>query len=111
MDEHIYKPTKRGRVIEVDPAIDEAFLDAVAEKTDGFSGRQLAKLVIAYQAAVFGSGTTKLTTGLAEAVLQYKLVHREEEAAKAACLIASICKCRHARAWILTSRASKQFCS
>jgi len=79
MEEHVYKPTKKGRLIEVEESINDAFLDEVAKKTDGFSGRQLAKLVIAYQAAVFGSGTTRLTKGLADAVLQYKLQHRDEE--------------------------------
>lgn len=84
MEEHVHKPTRRGKVIEVDSALDGTFLDNVAERTDGFSGRQLAKLVLAYQAAVFGSGTTKLTPGLAETVLRYKLAHRDEEAVKAA---------------------------
>jgi ATPase family AAA domain-containing protein 3A/B len=84
MDEHIHKPTQRGKVIEVDPSLDEDFLEDVAKRTEGFSGRQLVKLVVAYQAAVFGSGTTRLTKGLAETVLQYKLVHREEDAHKAA---------------------------
>jgi len=84
MDEHLHRPTKKGRVIEVDEAIGDKFLDDIAERTDGFSGRQLAKLVLAYQAAVFGSGTTRLTAGLAETVLTYKLVHRDEEAQRAA---------------------------
>merc|ERR1719235_2522147 len=29
MNEHIHKPTKRGKVIEVDPALDDSFLDDV----------------------------------------------------------------------------------
>jgi len=80
MEEHIHKPTKKGRIIEVADGMDTSFLQNVAERTEGFSGRQLAKLVLAYQAAVFGSGTTRLTTGLAETVLTYKLQHREEDA-------------------------------
>lgn len=84
MEEHIHRPTQRGKVIEVDPALDDKFLDDVAARTENFSGRQLAKLVLAYQAAVFGSGTTRLTPGLAETVLNYKLVHREEDAIRAA---------------------------
>jgi ATPase family AAA domain-containing protein 3A/B len=84
MDEHVHKPTRKGKVIEVDPAIDDAFLEETARRTEGFSGRQLAKLVVAYQAAVFGSGTTRLTTGLAETVLTYKLANREDEAVQAA---------------------------
>eukprot|EP00811_Abedinium_folium_P015848 NODE_2479_length_2204_cov_9.479056.p1 GENE.NODE_2479_length_2204_cov_9.479056~~NODE_2479_length_2204_cov_9.479056.p1 ORF type:complete len:571 (+),score=244.09 NODE_2479_length_2204_cov_9.479056:140-1852(+) len=78
MDEHLHKPTKRGKIIEVDSALDDAFLDDVTNRTEGFSGRQLAKLVLAYQAAVFGSGTTRLTVGLAETVLRFKLEHRQE---------------------------------
>lgn len=80
MEEHIHKPTKRGKVIQVDDVLkDDAWLEQVAKQTEGFSGRQLAKLVLAYQAAVFGSGTTRLTTGLADMVLQYKLAHREDD--------------------------------
>lgn len=78
MDEYVHRPTRKGRLIEVDEAIDDAFIEDVAQRTEGFSGRQLAKLVVAYQAAVFGSGTTRLTPGLAETVLNYKLAHREE---------------------------------
>jgi len=79
MDEHIYKPTAKGKLITVDDGLNDAWLEEVATRTDGFSGRQLAKLVLAYQAAVFGSGTTKLSLGLAETVLTYKLQHREEK--------------------------------
>jgi len=84
MAEHVHKPTRKGRIIDVDESLDENFLNDVAKRTEGFSGRQLAKLVLAYQAAVFGSGTTKLTLGLAEAVLKYKLAHREEDAIRVA---------------------------
>lgn len=80
MDEHIHKPTKKGRQIEIDDGLDTAFFDDVAKRTEGFSGRQLAKLILAYQAAVFGSGATRLTPGLCETVLRYKLQHREEDA-------------------------------
>jgi ATPase family AAA domain-containing protein 3A/B len=84
MDEHIHKPTRKGKVIDVDPELDDTVLEDIARRTEGFSGRQLAKLVVAYQAAVFGSGTSRLTVGLAETVLRYKLAHREEEAVQAA---------------------------
>mmetsp|Transcript_92227 Transcript_92227/g.192859 ORF Transcript_92227/g.192859 Transcript_92227/m.192859 type:complete len:554 (+) Transcript_92227:135-1796(+) len=85
MEEHIRKPTTKGKTIEIDEELSKPeWLEDVAKRTEGFSGRQLAKLVIAYQAAVFGSGTTRLTANLAEVVLQYKLIHREEDAHKAA---------------------------
>merc|ERR1712216_965164 len=66
MEQHIHKPTRRGKLIEVDLSLNGEYLDEVARQTEGFSGRQLAKLVLAYQAAVFGSGTKVLTKGLAE---------------------------------------------
>ncbi|KAF4694777.1 ATPase, AAA [Perkinsus olseni] len=77
MDEYIRQPTKAGKVIEVDPSIDSSYLDEVAKRTDGFSGRQMSKLVLAYQAAVFGSGANKLTKGLADTILNWKLAHYE----------------------------------
>eukprot|EP00435_Cladocopium_sp_Y103_P057618 s25_g19.t3 len=75
-----YKYTDAKVPIPEFPIDDDVVLDLllVAKRTEGFSGRQLAKLVLAYQAAVFGSGATRLTPGLAETVLQYKLAHREE---------------------------------
>ncbi|CDJ56737.1 ATPase, AAA family domain-containing protein, putative, partial [Eimeria maxima] len=39
----------------IDKQINEDYLKTLAERTDGFSGRQLAKLVLAMQAAAFGS--------------------------------------------------------
>merc|ERR1712232_838393 len=75
LDQYVRQPTKRGWTIEVDPAIDDKFVENIAERTDGFSGRQIAKLVLSYQSAVFGSGTQKLTVGLAETVLQWRLDH------------------------------------
>ncbi|PHJ25103.1 aaa family protein [Cystoisospora suis] len=78
-EEYITRPTRTGRKIDVDERIDEAFIQEMAEKTDGFSGRQLAKLVIALQAAVFGSGTNTLTRGLAETVLAWKLAHFSQD--------------------------------
>merc|ERR1712113_1228790 len=79
MDQHVHAPTKKGKVIEADESLNDDWLLEVASRTEGFSGRQLAKLVLAYQAAVFGSGTSRLTLGLAETVLRYKLAHREED--------------------------------
>jgi len=77
LEQYVHCPTKRGWKIEVDPAIDEKFIETVAKKTEGFSGRQLAKLVLAFQSAVFGSGTQRLTIGLADTVLEWRLAHAE----------------------------------
>lgn len=75
MGQYIRAPTKKGALIEVDDSIDGEFLKGVAERTEGFSGRQLAKLVLALQSAVFGSGTTRLTTGLANTVVEWRLAN------------------------------------
>jgi len=75
MDHYLNTPTKSGKGIEVDPALDEGYFREVAKRTDGFSGRQIAKLVLAFQSAVFGSGTDRLTLGLADTVLQWRLTN------------------------------------
>jgi len=79
MKRYITTPTKKGLLIEVSPELDDKWLEEVAKRTEGFSGRQLSKLVLAYQAAVFGGGTNTLTPGLAETVLTYKLKNFEED--------------------------------
>lgn len=80
VDQYLYRKGQKNRaIIEVDPALDDKFLEDVAQRTDGLSGRQLAKLVLAFQSAVFGSGTTRLTQGLAQTVLQWRLSHPNVE--------------------------------
>ena len=62
----------------VDPdVLDPKYVDEVAAKTEGFSGRQISKLVLAYQSAVYGSGAKGLTKGMADTVLEWKLEHFE----------------------------------
>lgn len=73
--QYLHRPTKRGKMIEMDPELDQAYFAEVAKRTEGMSGRQLAKLILAFQSAVFGSGTTRLTTGLANAVLDWRINH------------------------------------
>lgn len=76
IDQYLLRSSKGGKsLIEVDAALDDKFWEDVAKQTEGMSGRQLAKLVLAFQSAVFGSGTTRLTQGLAQTVLQWRLSH------------------------------------
>ena len=76
MEQHIFSPTKTSATIEVDEAVkSEAYMEEMAHRMDGFSGRQIAKTVLGLQAAVFGSGTNKLTKGLADAVLDWKIAN------------------------------------
>ena len=68
----------RGKIeIDADVESDE-FLELVADNIEGFSGRQISKLVLAWQSAVYGSQAKKLTVGLAESVLGWRLDHHEE---------------------------------
>jgi len=78
MDTYVRSPSKTGSTIQVDEGIDQKFMEQIATRTEGLSGRQLAKLVLAFQSAVFGSGTNKLSVGLAETVLQWRLAHSDE---------------------------------
>lgn len=68
------------------PIITEGFEDKegevspfqrLSEMTDGFSGRQLSKLMIAMRAVVYGHLSPKLTPQAAEAVLKFKLSQNE----------------------------------
>jgi ATPase family AAA domain-containing protein 3A/B len=79
--EHLLKPNPQGKTIQVEhEVLSDGFLDSVADRTAGFSGRQMSKLVTGLQAAVYGSGEdTVLTKGLAETVLTWKLAHFDEE--------------------------------
>lgn len=49
------KPSMRAPQIK--PEIEESILNQVAEQTEGFSGREISKLAIAWQAAAYGTGT------------------------------------------------------
>jgi len=79
MDRYMYQSMKKGWKIRVDSAVDTKFLDDIATKTEGLSGRQLSKLVLAFQSAVFGSGSKVLTLGLAETVLSWRLSNPNSE--------------------------------
>jgi ATPase family AAA domain-containing protein 3A/B len=65
--------------IDVAPDVDGAYLDTVASRTEGFSGRGISKLFISLQGAVYGKSSPRLDKGLFEEVLGWKL---EEAQAK-----------------------------
>ena len=65
--------------VELAPEItSDRFLEDVAARTAGLSGRQLSKLVLAWQAAVFGSQAGLLSEALASSVLEWRLAHHTE---------------------------------
>jgi ATPase family AAA domain-containing protein 3A/B len=53
--------------------IDDAYLDGIAHRTEGFSGREIAKLMISVQGNVYGRSSTKLTQEIMEETVQWKL--------------------------------------
>lgn len=57
--------------------VDDELLDRVAERTEGFSGRELAKLWAAIQAAVYGTEEGRLTAAILNGVLEYKVVEHQ----------------------------------
>jgi len=67
--------------IEVEESVvSDKNIELMATKMNGMSGRQIAKTVLAFQSAVFGSGTKKLTQGLADTILEWKLATIEDDA-------------------------------
>lgn len=63
MDQYLLHPPSSSRPITV-TGVDEDILRAVAEKTEGFSGREISKLAIAWQAAAYGTENATLTAEL-----------------------------------------------
>lgn len=59
----------RATKIIVDEGVNEALLREVAERIEGFSGREITKLAIAWQAAAYGSPDARLTPELLHLVL------------------------------------------
>merc|ERR1712196_720830 len=51
----------------------------IASKMEGFSGRQVAKTILAFQSAAFGSGTNKLTVELVDSIIEWKLATIEDD--------------------------------
>jgi ATPase family AAA domain-containing protein 3A/B len=61
--------------------IDEAYLDELAARTDGFSGRAISKLFISVQGSVYGRAAPVLTRDIMEEVVAWKLAENEAKAA------------------------------
>jgi hypothetical protein len=60
--------------------VDEALLEEVAARTQGFSGRELAKLLLSVQAAVYGRPPPlRLDAALLREVLEFKLAEHLEK--------------------------------
>lgn len=56
----------------VNPDVDDALLIWAAGETEGFSGRELGKLVTGVRAAVYGSAQRTLDSAIFRAIVEYK---------------------------------------
>ena len=68
MDQYLLHPPQGSRPITVE-GVDEEVLGQVAKTIEGYSGREISKLAIAWQAAAYGTDNTTLTVELLNEVL------------------------------------------
>ena len=68
MDKYLLNPSKGSKPITV-IGVDEAVLRTVATMTENYSGREISKLAIAWQAAAYGTDDATLSTDLLLQVL------------------------------------------
>lgn len=68
LDKYILRTESGAKQIVVE-GVNEALMREVAQDTDGFSGREISKLVIAWQAAAYGTEDAKLDAFLCRQVL------------------------------------------
>lgn len=72
--------SKYAKPIVVEEDIDNKLFESIAKRIEGFSGREIAKLVIAFQAAAYGSSTSVIDKEMMENVLTNHLqAHRQKE--------------------------------
>lgn len=71
---------RAAAAITVDGTITEEYLDGVARRTEGFSGREIAKLMISVQGAVYGRSATTLTADIMEETVAWKLAEHNHKA-------------------------------
>ncbi|KAL7106697.1 hypothetical protein ACP275_06G010100 [Erythranthe tilingii] len=72
---HLFK--KEQQKIEIKGLNDDIIKEA-AEKTEGFSGREIAKLMASVQAAVYGSENCVLDANLFREVVDYKVAEHQQ---------------------------------
>jgi ATPase family AAA domain-containing protein 3A/B len=80
MKRYLLESKGRARTIKVE-GIEPHHLEDAAQKTEGFSGREISKLVIAWQAAAYGSTSTTFTPELMQEVLTNHLEQKHQKIA------------------------------
>jgi len=64
---------KSSTPIAVTDDVDSAALSTIAKQIDGFSGREIAKMMASVQGAVYGSAAPKLTLDMLHSVVRFKV--------------------------------------
>ena len=79
VDKYLMAAAPGTTAIVVAEDVTPELLESVADRTEGFSGREIAKLAIAWQAAAYGSPDATFTAELLESVLA---AHADQKARK-----------------------------
>ena len=69
---------KKGTPIAVAADVDEKALKAVAKQTEGFSGREIAKMMASVQGEVYGSNAPELTLDILKGVVGHKVAEHAQ---------------------------------
>ena len=75
---HLFK--KQSQKITVEGDLTDQVIREAAKKTEGFSGREIAKLVAGVQAAVYGRPDCVLDSQLFEEIVDYKIQEHHQRA-------------------------------
>jgi ATPase family AAA domain-containing protein 3A/B len=78
MDKYLIHPTGNSRPITVTD-VEEETLRVVATKTEGFSGREISKLAIAWQAAAYGTHNATLSAELLLQILEENIETKQKK--------------------------------
>uniref|UniRef100_A0A7S2ME04 AAA+ ATPase domain-containing protein n=2 Tax=Octactis speculum TaxID=3111310 RepID=A0A7S2ME04_9STRA len=70
---------RAAKRIVLDNTVDEALIAEVAHRIEGFSGREIAKLAIAWQASAYGSTEPDFTRELLELVLANHMEQKQQK--------------------------------
>lgn len=90
MDQLLSNPPKNAKPIKVE-GIDEGMVHSIAARTEGFSGREISKLAIAWQAAAYGHDPAVFDAVLMQEVLEDHI--RNKVRSPPICFGASSTKC------------------
>mmetsp|Transcript_8523 Transcript_8523/g.14141 ORF Transcript_8523/g.14141 Transcript_8523/m.14141 type:complete len:584 (-) Transcript_8523:166-1917(-) len=79
MEMYLLKPVGGSRQIIVEEGVDDAMLRSFAQRTEGYSGREISKLAIAWQAAAYGTVDATMSVELLEQVLMESKRSKEQK--------------------------------